>query len=73
MYDTYKHFYADNLCYKFIGAHGAPWSYTVDYRLPEDLVITPSASEQFYKSSARNRYIRSVTVKASSTTTTTNN
>lgn len=38
--------------------------YLVNYKLPEDLVITPSTTEQFYQASAKNRYIRSVTVKA---------
>lgn len=38
--------------------------YLMTYKLPEDLVITPSTTEQYYEASAKNRYIRSVKVKA---------
>ena len=40
--------------------------YLIGYQLAEDLVITPTTSEQFFIASAKNRYIRSVTVKAKS-------
>ena len=42
--------------------------YLIGYRLPEDLVITPTKSKQYFTASAKNRYIRSVTVEATTTT-----
>lgn len=70
-FDDYKNFHADSLCYKYVdsAAHGQPWTYLINYRLPEDLVITPSSEVQFFKASAKNRFIRSVTVNAVTTTT----
>lgn len=38
--------------------------YLIGYQLPEDLIVTPTASQQFFIASAKNRYIRSVIVKA---------
>jgi hypothetical protein len=43
-------------------------NYLIGYKLPEDLVVTPSTSKQYFTASAKNRYIRSVTVEATTTT-----
>ena len=54
-------------CKNFINGCGNVINvYLMTYKLPEDLVITPSKTEQYYEPSAKNRYIRSVTVKANS-------
>lgn len=45
-------------------------SYLIGYQLPEDLFITPTTTKQYFTASAKNRYIRSVTVEATTTTTT---
>ena len=52
------------------GGYDSLEAYLVGYQLPEDLVITPSSAKQIYTASAKNRYIRSVTVEATTTTTT---
>lgn len=61
-------------CSKFIGSICSGYDglekYLIGYQLPEDLVITPSTTKQYFTASAKNRYIRSVTVEATSTTTT---
>lgn len=65
---SYSSINAQTLCTKIIGKTAGGYddleSYLIGYQLPEDLVITPSASEQYFTASAKNRYIRSVTVKA---------
>lgn len=54
-------------CKNFInGCGNAINVYLMTYKLPEDLIITPSTVKQYYEPSAKNRYIRSVTVKANS-------
>ena len=56
------------LCKTIIGMASGGYDnleqYLIGYQLPEDLVITSTASQQFFVASAKNRYIRSVTVKA---------
>ena len=58
------------LCKTIIGLNRGGYDnleqYLIGYQLAEDLVITPTTSEQFFIASAKNRYIRSVTVKAKS-------
>lgn len=70
----YKNFDSQVLCTKFIGSRKGGYDslerYLVGYQLPEDLFITPTTTQQYFTASAKNRYIRSVTVAAASTTTT---
>lgn len=64
----YKGLDAQVLCTKLInrtrGGYDGLENYLLSYQLAEDLVITPSTREQYFTPSAKNRYIRSVTVKA---------
>lgn len=66
---NYNQLNAQTLCSKIIERdNGIGYDslevYLLGYKLPEDLVIKPSATEQYFMASAKNRYIRSVTVEA---------
>ena len=52
------------------GGYDSLEHYLVGYQLPEDVFITPSTTKQYFTPSAKNRFIRSITVEATSTTTT---
>lgn len=63
MYCTcYRNFYAEDYAHMFHHYHHPVFEYLVEYKLPEDIVVTPSTETHFFQPSARNRYIRSVTV-----------
>lgn len=71
-YWNYSNIDAQVLCHGTIGrtrgGYDSLESYLIGYQLPEDIVITPSTSKQYLTASAKNRYIRSVTVEATTTT-----
>ena len=66
----YNTLFSEQYCGMFVRDDSLA-KYLISYKLPEDLVITPTISQQYFTAGAKNRYIRSVTVNATASPTTT--
>ena len=62
---------SETYCKGFIETDGII-NYLLTYKLPENLFVKSTTATQYFEASAKNRYIKSVTVKPVTTTPTTN-
>lgn len=67
---NFKNINSETYCKGFIETAGIV-NYLLTYELPENLFVKSTTATQYFEASAKNRYIKSVTVEPVTTTPTT--
>lgn len=66
---NFGHINSETYCKGFIETDGII-NYLLTYKLPENLFVKSTTATQYFEASAKNRYIKSVTVEPVTTPTT---
>lgn len=67
---NFQHINSETYCKSFIESDNII-NYLLTYKLPENLFVKSTTATQYFEASAKNRYIKSVTVEPVTTTPTT--